>query len=56
LNGIGGNTPSRLTWTSVPSSRAASASARTHCERTASFDHSTSTALADLIRSSMTSL
>ncbi len=55
LNGIGGTVPSTLTWTSVPFSRAASASARTHCDLAASADQITTTAPAALSRSSITS-
>ena len=55
LNGIGGIVPSRLAWTNVSAVRAVSASARTQCDLAASADHSTTTAPAPLIRSSMTS-
>jgi len=55
LNGIGGRLPSSETCTSLLRSRAYSASARTHCDFTASADHNTSTASADDSRSSITS-
>lgn len=55
LNGRGGTAPSILSWTRVLAWRARSASARTHCERAASADHTTTTALADFSRSSITS-
>src|SRR5690348_7646997 len=55
LNGKGGTVPSTVACTSVPAPRAASASARTHCDFAASADHSTTTAFAVLSRSSMTS-
>jgi hypothetical protein len=55
LKGIGGVEPSIVSCTSVPASRAASASARTQCERTASADQMTTTALAAFSRSSITS-
>ncbi len=55
LNGSGGKVPSMVTCTRVPASRAISASARTHCERAASTDHKTTTALAPRSLSSITS-
>ena len=55
LNGIGGMVPSIVAWTRVSAPRAVSASARTHCDLTASQDHSTTTAAAPRIRSSITS-
>ena len=55
LNGKGGMAPSMLNWTSVPACRARSASARTHWDLTPSVDQITTTALAALSRSSMTS-
>ena len=54
-NGIGGMVPSTLSCTSVPRCARGSASARTHCDFTASADQITTTALAALSRSSITS-
>src|SRR5688500_9505745 len=50
LNGIGGITPSMLSWTSLRAWRAASASARTHSDFAPSLDHRTRTALAEFSR------
>src|SRR4051794_32672142 len=55
LNGIGGTVASRLAWTSVEAERAVSASARTQWDFAASADHRTTTALAPLTLSSITS-
>src|SRR6185369_14857600 len=55
LNGIGGMLPSSVAWTSLLLDRPASASALTHCDLADSADHNTTTALACLSRSSMTS-
>ncbi len=54
--GMGSLAPSRVSWTSLRSSRARSASDCTHSDFTASADQMTSTALAARKRSSMTSL
>ena len=56
LNGRGGVTPSQLSCTSVPASRATSASARTHCDLAASADQTTTTARAARSRASMASM
>ena len=54
-NGIGSLAPSTVSWTSLRSARARSASDCTHSEAAASADQTTTTALAARKRSSITS-